>query len=112
MLFHPDMEYLAPTGTVVLGTFPERLQGRRERIEFERGWRGDWGEFRYEPDELIDLTDQLLLIGRMIGSGRTSGAATESEWAALYTISRGQVIREQIFFDDNAAALKAVGLEE
>lgn len=112
MLFHPDMEYLAPTGTVVLGTFPERLQGRRERIDFERGWRGDWGEFRYEPDELIDLTDQLLLIGRMIGSGRTSGAATESEWAALYTISRGQVIREQIFFDDNAAALKAVGLEE
>ena len=32
MLFHPDMEYLAPTGTVVLGTFPERLQGRRERM--------------------------------------------------------------------------------
>jgi ketosteroid isomerase-like protein len=112
LLFHPDMEYLAPTGTVVLGTFPERLQGRRERIQFERSWRADWGEFRYEPHELIDLTDRLLLIGRMIGSGRTSGVTTESEWAALYSISRGQVIREQIFFDDNAAALKAVGLEE
>jgi hypothetical protein len=47
----------------------------------------------------------------MIASGRTSGVATESEWAGLYTISRGQVIREEIFFDDNAAALKAVGLE-
>ncbi len=112
LLFHPDMEYLAPTGTVVLGTFPERSQGRRGRIQFERSWRGDWGEFRYEPDELIDLTDQLLLIGRMIASGRTSGVATESEWAGLYSISRGQVIREQIFFDNNAAALKAAGLEE
>ena len=110
--FHPDVEYLAPTGTVVLGTFPERSQGRRGRIEFERSWRGDWGEFRYEPEELIDLTDRLLLVGRMIASGRTSGVATESEWAGLYTISRGQVIREEIFFDDNATALKAVGLEE
>jgi ketosteroid isomerase-like protein len=111
LLFHPEMEYLAPPSTVVLGTFPERLQGRRERIQFERGWRADWGEFRYEPDELIDLTDQLLLIGRMTGSGRTSGAATESEWAGLYGISHGQIIREQIFFDNNAAALKAAGLE-
>jgi ketosteroid isomerase-like protein len=112
LLFHPDMEYLAPAGTVVLGTFPERLQGRRERIQFERGWRGDWGEFRYEPDELIDLTDQLLLIGRMIGRGRKSGATMKSEWSALYSLSRGQVIREQIFFDNNAAALKAAGLED
>jgi hypothetical protein len=106
------MEYLAPTGTVVLGTFPERLHGRRERIEFERGWRTDWGELRYEPEELIDLTDQLLVIGRMIGSGRRSGAAMDSELAALYTISRGQVITERIFFGDNAEALKAVSLEE
>jgi ketosteroid isomerase-like protein len=99
LLFHPDMEFVAPAGGVVLGTFPERLQGRRERIQFERSWRGDWGEFRYEPEELIDLTDHLLLIGHMIGSGRRSGAATESEWAGLYSISRGQVIREQIFVD-------------
>jgi ketosteroid isomerase-like protein len=112
LLFHPDMEYLAPTGTVVLGTFPERLQGRRERIQFERGWRRDWGEFRYEPEELIDLTDRLLLLGRMIGSERRSGAAMDVEWAGIYTISRGQVIREEILFDDNAGALKAVGREE
>jgi ketosteroid isomerase-like protein len=112
LLFHPDMEYLAPPGTVVLGTFPEKLQGRRERIEFERSWRADWSEFRYEPEELIDLTDRLVLIGRMSGSGRRSGAPMDSEWAAIYTISRGQVIREEIFFDDNARALKAAGLEE
>jgi ketosteroid isomerase-like protein len=109
LLFHPDMEYLAPARTVVRVTFPERLQGRRERIQFERSWRGGWREFRYEPEELIDLTDQFLLIGRMTGSGPTSGAATQSEWAGLWSISRGQVIREQIFFD-TAEALKAVGL--
>jgi ketosteroid isomerase-like protein len=111
LLFHPDMEMVAPAGTVVLGAFPERIQGRRERIQFERSWRRDWGELRYVPEELIDLTDRLLLIGRMIGSGRTSGAPIESEWAGLYSISRGQVIREQIFVS-NAEALKAVGLDE
>jgi hypothetical protein len=35
---------------------------------------------------LIDLTDQVLLIGRMIGSGPTSGAASESEWAELLSV--------------------------
>ena len=112
LLFHPDMEFLAPADTVVLGAFPERLQGRRERIQFERSWRGDdWVGLRYEPKELIDLTDRLLLIGRMIGGGRSSGYPMESEWAGLYSISGGQVIREQIFVS-NADALKAVGLED
>jgi ketosteroid isomerase-like protein len=97
---------------VALGTFPERLFGREERIRSERGWREGWDDFRYEPEELIDLADQrVLMLGRMIGSGRASGAVLESEWADLLTFSRGQVIREQVFFS-RAEALDAAGLSE
>jgi hypothetical protein len=51
------------------------------------------------------------VLGRMVGSGPSSGAASESEWADLATLSRGQVIREQVFFS-RAEALEAPGLRE
>jgi ketosteroid isomerase-like protein len=112
MHYHPDVELNSPPGNVGIGTFPETLFGREERIRFERGWRDGWDDFRYEPEELIDLADQrILLLGRMMGSGPASGAVLESEWADLLTISRGQVIREQVFFS-RAEALHAAGLSE
>jgi ketosteroid isomerase-like protein len=106
--FHPDVELNPPADVVTLGSFPASLKGRRERIRFERRWRDDWGDFRYEPDELIDLKDRVLVLGRMIGSGPSSGAASESEWADLVTLSQGQVIREQVFFS-RIEAVKAAG---
>jgi ketosteroid isomerase-like protein len=69
------------------------------------------GRVRYEPEELIHLTDGVLLLGRMIGTGATSGAGFEREWAGVYTVSAGQVIREQVWFD-RQEALEAVGLRE
>jgi SnoaL-like domain len=69
MSFHPDVELNPPPGVVTLGGFPARLHGRRERMRHERRWRDDWGDFRYEPEELIDLKDQVLVLGRMVGSG-------------------------------------------
>jgi ketosteroid isomerase-like protein len=110
MSYRSDAELVAPGGVVTLGSFPERLRGREERIRFEQAWREGWGEFRYQPEELIDMKDQILVLGRMVGSGPRSGASSESEWADLLTLSGGQVIREQVFFN-RAEALKAVGLE-
>ena len=47
----------------------------------------------------------------MQGSGITSGAAIDSEWGNLLTVSAGQVIREQ-YFRARAEALEAAGLSE
>ncbi len=84
-------------------------RGREERIRFEKQWRAEWGEFRYEVEELIDLGNRVLLIGRMIGSGSSSGAAFDNDWADLFTISGGQVVCEQVIFD-RSKALEAAGL--
>jgi ketosteroid isomerase-like protein len=110
-LFHPDAELVTPPDAAVVTNFPARVEGRRERIRLERTWRGEWRDLRYEPEELIDLHDQLLLLGRMTGSGASSGAGSESEWADLLTVSRGEVVRGQVLFN-RAEALKAVGLAE
>ncbi len=90
----------------------EGTHGRDPRIRFQQRWIAEWGEFRFEPDEMLDLGDhRLLVVGHVKGAGISSGAAFEEEWAALLTLSAGWVIREDAFFD-HAEALEAVGLSE
>ena len=108
--FHPDAELLTPTDAVVVTSFPAHVQGRAERIRLERIWSGEWADLRYQAEELIDLRNQVLVLGRMVGSGQNSGAPFEIEWADLLTLSQGQVVTEQVFFNPTDA-LKAVGLE-
>jgi ketosteroid isomerase-like protein len=109
-LYHPDIELIAVGTFITLGHEPV-YRGREERIRFQERWRAEWGEFRFEPEELIDLGDRLLLVGRVTGTGLSSGVAVDNDWADLFTISAGRAIREQVFFD-RAEALEAAGLSE
>ena len=111
LLYHPEVEFITPPRLVGLG-FDPVYRGREGRIDFQRRWTAEWGEMRFEPAEVLDLGDRLLFVGRVKGSGLSSGAAFESDnWAVLYTVSAGQVLREQPFFD-RREALEAAGLRE
>jgi ketosteroid isomerase-like protein len=105
-----DCEFDAPE-LLALGL--DGTHGREARIRFQRRWIADWGEFRFNPDQIIGLGDgrRVMLMGRITGSGRSSGAPFDDEWAAILTIRAGQIIREQAFFD-HAKALEAAGLSE
>jgi ketosteroid isomerase-like protein len=109
-LYHPDIELIAAGTFITLGYDPV-YRGREERIRFQERWHADWGEFRFEPEEVIDLSDRVLLVGRVKGSGLSSGVAVDNHWTDVLTISAGRVIREQVFFD-RAEALEAAGLSE
>jgi hypothetical protein len=52
-----------------------------------------------------------LVLGRIRGSGLSSGAGIDTDWGILVTFVAGWVIREQFFFD-RGEALEAVGLSE
>jgi ketosteroid isomerase-like protein len=108
MLHHLDVELMVPPQFTALG-FDTRYRGRQERIDFQRRWTAEWGEVRFEPEEVIDLGARVLVIARMTGSGLGSGVAVDNEWATLITFSAGRVIREQHFVD-HGEALEAVGL--
>lgn len=106
--FHdPDCELIVPAQLAELGQ--RSVRGYEERIRFQRRWAAEWGEFRFLPEEMIDLGERVLVIGRVKGSGLRSGAAFDNEWALLINIRDGRVIREQTFFD-RREALEAVGL--
>ena len=109
-LHHPDVELVA-SGTFITLGFDAVYRGHEERIRFQERWYDEWGEFLFEPDELIDLGDRVLVLGRVEGSGLSSGAAVGSEWANIFTVSAGRVVREQVFFD-RAEGLEAAGLSE
>jgi ketosteroid isomerase-like protein len=108
-LYHPEVEANFSPELVEFG-FEPVYRGRTARVSWERSWRADWGDFGYEPEELLDPGDgRILMIGRMKGSGASSGAAFDRDWAVLLTVSAGLVTREQVFFD-RAQAFEAAGL--
>lgn len=109
-LYHPNCELEVPGSQLPGVGLQERASGRAERIRFQEIWNAEWEDFRFEPQEIVDFGEgRVLVIGRVKGTGRASGAAFDGEWAALFTISRGQVLREQAFFD-HAQALEAARL--
>jgi len=87
-------------------------RGRAERVRFQQRWVAEWGDFRFAPEELLYLRDDRVFVdGRIVGTGLSSGAGFNGDWAVLLTISDGRVVREQFFFD-RADALEAVRLPE
>jgi ketosteroid isomerase-like protein len=109
MLYHPEVEHTTPPLFAGLGV-ESVTRGREERVRFQRRWSAEWGEVRFEPEEIIDLSDgRVLALGRAKGIGLGSGAAFENERANLGTHSAGRVIREQVF-TDHAEGLEAAGL--
>ena len=110
LLYHPDVVFVTPPRLVALG-FDRLYRGPEARREFQRGWVAEWGEMRFEPDEMLDLGDRVLCLGRVKGSGVSSGAAFESDWECLFTVQAGRVTREEPFFD-RTEAFEAAGLRE
>jgi ketosteroid isomerase-like protein len=102
MLWHRDCEANFPTQFRTVG-IEARTRGREERVRWQREWSAEWGQFWFEAKEITDLGDRVLVLGRFKGSGLGSGAGFDSEVAAVYTFSGGQVIREQLFFDRDEA---------
>ena len=92
--------------------FDRVYRGREERVRFQQRWAAEWGDFQFAPEELVDLGDgRVFVSGRILGSGLSSGAGFDSDWAVLFVVYAGRVIREQFFFS-RAEALEAVGLRE
>src|SRR5205809_6705609 len=70
-----------------------------------------FAEFTVEPEELRDLDDYVLVVGRTRGRGRDSGAEFTQDVASLWTLRDGKVVQAR-FYRSRSEALEAAGLKE
>ena len=106
----PKIETIFDPKMVEIG-FEPAYRNRESRLAVQQRATAEWGEWRFEPEQLLMIGgDRFLTLGRMNGRGLVSGAAVDTDWAALFTIFNGQVVREQIFLD-RGEALGVAGLK-
>jgi ketosteroid isomerase-like protein len=109
--FRRDAQFFPPRPLIESGIVESSYRGHDGYRRFWREWLAAWGRYRAEPQELIDLGDRLLILGRLKGHGDGSGTPVEQEYAALIYLTHGQVARQQEYFE-HAQALDEVGLRE
>ncbi len=103
----PDMEWATAMGAIEAEVFkgPEGAEAYIERL-------GDaWEEFRTIAEDVRDVGEQVVMLGRIVGRGKGSGAAVEMPLGQVYDLRDGKVCRILSYLD-HGEALKAVGLEE
>ncbi|HEV2924879.1 MAG TPA: nuclear transport factor 2 family protein [Solirubrobacteraceae bacterium] len=80
----------------------------------EKGWRdwlSAWDDYHAEADEYRVLDDErVLVLGRMSGRGRMSGAIGETETVNLFHIREGKVTR-LVLYSSRDRAFGDLGLD-
>jgi uncharacterized protein len=82
--------------------------------EVQRGfaeWLAAWDAYRFEPEEMLDLGDHVVVGGLQIGRGRGSGVEVRFPTFHVFTLRDGKVTRHRSY-RHRSEALEAVGLRE
>ena len=94
------------------GTAPGSSFTGRSGIETYLGdLDATWEEYRSHPLEFRDLGDRVLMLGRLEGRGRGSGAWVDAPQGTVFDFRAGRLccVRTHL---DHAEALRSVGLEQ
>jgi ketosteroid isomerase-like protein len=102
--YHPSGDLLPPDLEAV-------FHGHDGYVKLWRYWLDAFGDIRWDPEEMLDLGDKLLVTTRQRGRGSGSGVAVSEPVFQLFTFRRGLVVRQEDFLD-RSKALEAAGLRE
>src|SRR5439155_15152253 len=107
-LITPDFEWLPAMPGAVAET---GYRGREEFKGYVLEVEATWQYLRAVMEEFRDLGDRVVLLGRMEGRGRASGASVDTPVAEIMDFRDGKLARDRVFLD-HAEALRAAGLSE
>jgi ketosteroid isomerase-like protein len=107
-LIDPDVSVEVHTGRPDL---PERLRGHAGFLENLRGLMEVFEDIEIEPEEFIDLGEDLVVTIFTAGHGRASGIRVENRVVHIWTIRDGKATRFRVF-GTRQEALEALGLTE
>ena len=106
-LFAPDAEII-PLRAALEGTV---YRGPSSAEDFWADTDESWETIGFDPDEIRDLGDRVLLIGRLRAKGRQTGVEVDSQMGVIASFADGKVTRFQTY-STVADALEAAGLRE
>jgi uncharacterized protein len=110
----PDFGVLAPDVEFHLsGVFPDLdpvYRGHEGIRTLTDQLNAPWQAISLEPERLIDLDERVLVLSHFQARGR-DGIEARLEFAHLWTLRNGEVVRMDAF-SDHQKALEAVGLSE
>ena len=106
----PGSEY-HPSGDLMPPDLEAVFYGRDGYLQLWRYWLDAFGDIRWDPEEILDLGDKLLVTTQQKGHGSGSGVAVSQPVFQLFKFRRGLVVRQEDFLD-RSKALKAAGLRE
>jgi ketosteroid isomerase-like protein len=103
-----DIEFTAAmSGTVAGGS----LWGREGIEALFADIRDTWEEHRMVIEEIRDLGERVLGLGRLEGRGKASGVSVDVPFAIISDLRDGKMWRSRTYLD-HGEALRAAGLED
>ena len=100
--YYPAMDRLVEGGS---------YRGREGIEAYFEAVSGTWEEFQLLPDEVRDLGDRVLWLGRVEGRGRSSGVEVDTPLGAVIEFRGGKMSRVRGYLD-HGEALRAAGLSQ
>ncbi len=79
--------------------FAGRWQGRDGMMDFFRIVGETCEVFSFGPNEVVALGEHVLLLGHERVRVRATGREYESDWAQLFTVREGAIVRMREFYD-------------
>jgi ketosteroid isomerase-like protein len=100
--YRPSIELMPPD----LGTVSHGHDGFRQLWRY---WMDAFPDLRWDPEEILDLSNRILVTAQQSGRGSGSGVAVSVSVFQLFTVRGGLVTRQEDFLE-RSQALDAAGL--
>ena len=107
--YSPDVEVEADTGFEALGV-GGTFRGHDGFVKWIQAFGEAWERWGVRPAAVLDLGDQVLVLGAFRLPGNVSGLELEQEFAQLITLRRGLATHQQEFMSWDRG-LRAAGLD-
>jgi ketosteroid isomerase-like protein len=89
----------------------DEYRGREGAERFVAETSENWEELQNIPEEFRDLGDRVLVLGRLKGRGKASGAPVDQPYVGIFDFRGDRIWRNRTYFD-RAEGLRAAGLSE
>lgn len=87
---------------------PAVLRGHEDAQQFIEETFEIFGDVKIEEEEIMDLGEEVIMVGVARFEGRSSGAKVAARAANVWTVRDRKIVRFQLY-QDKESALRAVG---